>query len=371
MQTRLRRGTLKGMHPNPLAYHLKRAVWLSSLVPSLAACGARVDDVATTTDTGKQPNDSGLTLKDTQPPNDTATQDVAIVTDTPTNSCAPVFTKGSCKPSIDYPCGLPFERDDAGQISNEKCAQLCAAVSPNAQYDSCFFEFAQQDAGVRMYCNSCAVPGRRPDGLQGAAYTNSNAVGDYLARSAYFEAASVDAFERMYIELSAFGAPDEILLQVRTALLDEVRHARIMQGFAKDFGATMPALALSPMQPRSLEAIAIDNVREGCVRETFAAALAFAQAEKAESTLQRAYGSIAEDESNHASLSWQLHAWFMSKLDDEARARVQEAKLEAMHALENELVHETAPSLQRVLGLPSAAQNQAIFASLKTSIWQA
>jgi hypothetical protein len=66
------------------------------------------------------------------------------------------------------------------------------------------------------------------------------------------------------------------------AMLDEVRHARDVQVLARDFGAETVWAQVKQTALRSLLEIALDNAREGCVRETFGALLATYQAASAE-----------------------------------------------------------------------------------------
>ena len=80
--------------------------------------------------------------------------------------------------------------------------------------------------------------------------------------------------------------------------------------------------------------------------------------------------SIAPDELRHASLSWQVDAWLQSRLDDEARARVEAARTEAMGQLRSELGKRVDPELTRSAGLPDAEQAKTLLARLQDQLTQ-
>jgi hypothetical protein len=81
--------------------------------------------------------------------------------------------------------------------------------------------------------------------------------------------------------------------------------------------------------PRALMAVAQENVREGCVRETIGAALALAAAARASTADDRAfYAAIASDELEHAAWSWEVDAWARSHMDASGRASLDAARRE-------------------------------------------
>jgi hypothetical protein len=67
--------------------------------------------------------------------------------------------------------------------------------------------------------------GRRP---------GQNRLGDFLARCAQLEAASVFSFSRLVRELEAYGAPKHLIARTRQARADEVRHAAVVGALARD-----------------------------------------------------------------------------------------------------------------------------------------
>jgi hypothetical protein len=80
----------------------------------------------------------------------------------------------------------------------------------------------------------------------------------------------------------------------RRAARDEVRHARVMKKLARRAGGHVPGVQVQALHVRSLEEMALENVVEGCVRETFGAVVAMIQAERAgDARVRRAMRRIA------------------------------------------------------------------------------
>jgi hypothetical protein len=215
---------------------------------------------------------------------------------------------------------------------------------------------------------NCEV-GRRPPGLCLAPAPRARSAGQYLARACTLEAASVEAFLRLAAELKAHGAPHRLIAAARSAARDEVRHARVTARLAQRFGAVPQRPQVEPMPLRELEAIALENAQEGCVRETFGALEARWQAaHAAEPALRRAYTRIAEDELRHAALAWRIARWSEPALSARARRRVQQARRAAIAELRRELAIEPAPDVQRRCGVPSARAAQVLFECLSAHI---
>lgn len=171
-------------------------------------------------------------------------------------------------------------------------------------------------------CGSDAT-GRRPAGLRRAVAETTSELGAFFAHAAHLEAASVVAFERLHDELRRLAAPQKMLCAVLRARRDEIRHARTMTRLARRFGATPPKVRVDRARERSIVAIAIENVREGCVRETFGAALALRRATTVEDAeIRETMRTIAVDELRHAQLSWDVAAFLHTKLTDRERAMV-------------------------------------------------
>jgi hypothetical protein len=213
--------------------------------------------------------------------------------------------------------------------------------------------------------------GRRPAGLGPRSEPpTGNALGDYLARSAELEAASVVAFQILEAELTEHGAAADLVQRTRAAAEDEIVHARLMQRLAERFGGEVQARSVRVGAPRDLEAIALENAVEGCVAETWGCLLGMHQALHAEPGLRIAYQRIAADEARHAQLSWDIAAWAESQLDAAAQARITQHRARAVAALAQRLASASEPSeAERTLGLPDQAARRRLFGQLEAKLW--
>jgi hypothetical protein len=201
----------------------------------------------------------------------------------------------------------------------------------------------------------CRTDGRHPEGLLAGRVEARCALGALFAEMAWLEAASVPAFLRLADELKAHGAPDALVRAARRAAGEEVRHTRAMEALARRHGASVAAVELAPFAERSLEAMLLENAREGCVRETYGAVVAGWQARNAGDTQVRAeLGRIAGDELRHAELAWAVEAWAAERLTAAERQRVREAMHDEFLTLER-LVEQEEPEavLVEQAGLPS------------------
>jgi hypothetical protein len=265
-------------------------------------------------------------------------------------------------------------------IPQTACCQLCggldalaiedieAGVNPNPTCSVYKDANGGHVSCIRNYPFGCA--GRRPGGLSIKEVAGPNAVARLLAKTAYLEAASVEAFDRLTRELNAHGGPVHLQAASRRAARDEIRHARVTKKLAERAGASVPRVKVEPREARPLEEMAIENAIEGCVNETFGAAVAMIQAKRArDSRVRRAMKRIARDETRHAELSWAVARWLESQLNADARGRVREAQSKAVAALVHDATYEPDASLAERLGVPSASQARAVLATLKATLW--
>jgi hypothetical protein len=218
---------------------------------------------------------------------------------------------------------------------------------------------------IYQHCND----GRRPEGLRDLEQVGACCeVGALFAQMAYLEAASVPAFLRLADELATHGAPRELVRAARRSAGDEVRHARAVEALASRHGVVVPAVALAPFQPRPLEAMALENAVEGCVRETYGAVVAGWQARNARDEQVRAeLARIAEDELRHAELAWAVDTWASGRLAPAARERLREARHEALRTLEGEVAADVpAPALVHQAGMPAREHAIRLVQGLRT-----
>ncbi len=205
---------------------------------------------------------------------------------------------------------------------------------------------------VKYYCK-----GRRPLGHVEEDDAETDDLGGYLARCAHLEAASVVAFAELAELLAGLAAPAALVSRCRTAAAEEARHAAVIGALARARGARVT-------RPRrracatDLRAIAVHNAVEGCVHEAWAAVGAAWQAMHAEDAGHRAaFAEIAVDEAGHAQLAWDLHAWFVDRLDAASRAEVMAAQRAALAGLPALAAGEVCPP---ELGMPDSSTRVAM-----------
>jgi hypothetical protein len=232
---------------------------------------------------------------------------------------------------------------------------------------------ASTDQAVSISCYlQCGVAGsggRRPAGLQWSEPGGATGPGGYFAELARLEAASVAAFRTLRDELHLQGAPKKLVRAAGRAARDEVRHARATAALARRFGAEPRCARVEARAPKSLEAMAIENAAEGCVRETFGALLATWQARAAgDPVVRAAMMRIARDETRHAALSWRVARWLDTRLDPEARLRVEVAKRQAVRQVLDS-ANGASASFADVAGLPSAQVTAQLAHEMQRALW--
>lgn len=212
----------------------------------------------------------------------------------------------------------------------------------------------------------CMPLGRRPEGF--CVRSPRTGARGWLTAAVSLEAASVPAFERLAGELAHHGAPRSLVRRAAAAARDERRHARALESL---LGASVAPPVFAPATPRPLEAVATDNAVEGCVHETFAAAVATFQAQAAASTrVREVFAEIAADETRHAALAADAHRWFLSRLSPRAANRVRRARLAAVEALSGDVgrVSRVSTAAQRSLGLPTPAAERRLFGAVESAL---
>lgn len=211
--------------------------------------------------------------------------------------------------------------------------------------------------------------GRRPTGYRQGTVITDDTVGRYFAHQAHLEAGSVAAFHQLAAELDAHRAPTELVTAAKHSALDEARHARMIGRLAEQYGATPPRVDTTTGARRDLVELAIENAIEGCVGETFGAAVAMYQARAAADAAVRAIMvRIAEDETRHAELAWEIDAWAQGRLDQTSRQRVVDARRGAMAELLTKLDTDVDEELRHHAGLPGAGPATAIAHAIAQSL---
>ena len=253
---------------------------------------------------------------------------------------------------------------DAAGPSNEQCDALCGFYPA-----ICSAGDRSADTATITCSAPCAV-GRKPAGYVPSMLGHAD-LGEYFARAAELEGASVVAFRELRAELKRAGAPRSLLRRVSRAARDEVRHERRVRGLARRYGGSLRPLRITKTSARSLEALAVDNAVEGCVRETFGALIAHYQARAAlDPEVRAAFGRIARDETRHAALSWSIQRWLEPRLGRELSRRVRAAQSAAARALANELRSERALADRALAGLPAPSRALELFGRLDDALWR-
>ncbi|HTQ43512.1 MAG TPA: ferritin-like domain-containing protein [Polyangiaceae bacterium] len=288
----------------------------------------------------------------------------------------------NCAYFVDFPCGSSFQQYGAAAcyLTPDDCLKACtydAAPIFECQYWpglGCAGDMVDAPPGqpTRVECEICSSVGRRPAGLLSAPRRSSmgDPLGDYFARAAHLEAASVHAFLRLARELRAHGAPRDLALAAERAERDEVRHARIVGRLARLYGAEPRSARVRGTRVRPLSTIALENAVEGCVRETFGAVVAAWQAAHAADPQVRAVmRTVARDEARHAALAWSVACWAEPRLEARTRTRIARAKRAAISRLRRDLSVDASRRLVREGGLPDRAAAKRLLDGMTRVIW--
>ncbi|HEX8002446.1 MAG TPA: hypothetical protein VF519_07095 [Mycobacteriales bacterium] len=194
-------------------------------------------------------------------------------------------------------------------------------------------------------------------------------------RAARGEHASVPAFAEVALQLSAAGAPLDLVAAAHRAALDEVAHTELTYALANAAGGTayapgaLPRLARRRVGPRRrvalLRRLALDALRDGCLNEGHAAALAAAGAASAtDAGVRAALTRIAADEARHAELAWRVLGWAL----DAGGRPVAGAVAYAVRALPLRIDPATPRADLEAYGWPSPATSAAAYADVRAAV---
>lgn len=241
---------------------------------------------------------------------------------------------------------------NGGPLDAAQCEETCADVGDTLV--TCVRESASV---VLCFEQPYPCKGRRPSGLKEGARAGRKGFELHLAEAAWLEAASVDAFRCLRRELREHGAPRRLLRAASRSARDERRHARSSTALARRFGVVVPPVQREQVPTRGIEALALENAVEGCVRETWGALVALRQAARAsEPALRATMARIAHDEVRHAELAFRIDAWLCRRLSAEQRARVRQARAAAVARLAHDVQQQLPRAERQRLGLPGAPE---------------
>jgi hypothetical protein len=222
-------------------------------------------------------------------------------------------------------------------------------------------EEAPVDGTIECFLTETDYCGRRPLHHIEFDLDQGDELGRAYANMAYLEAAAVDAFIELAAQLRRLGAPQELIARCLAAAEDERLHTRWLTALANHHGVRVPSPQVEAGAPAAtLLEIATHNAVEGCVNETWAALCAHYWARSAtDERLRAVFGRIAEDETRHGQLAWDLHQWLLTQLDEHGRALVGAAQVQALADLPA-LAREQSSALPPVFGQLSAAGTEAL-----------
>jgi hypothetical protein len=254
------------------------------------------------------------------------------------------------------------------------CRPLCVQTTgmPNQVFGHC--EMHQDRDGyfvVHAGWEPVCPGGRRPQRLAFRAPRAARSrTGAWFAGLFQLEAASVSAFQTLHDELTREGAPRVLRHAAAAAARDEVRHARLTAALARRYGGRPRPPRVAPTPPRSLAAVAEENVTEGCVREAYGALVATVQSRASDDPIVRAVmARIARDETTHAALAVAVDRWAVARLPPNTRPRLAAAREAAIAELEAGVDVGWTPELGAVAGLPDPATARRLLAQLRKSLW--
>ncbi|WP_216617762.1 ferritin-like domain-containing protein [Corallococcus carmarthensis] len=195
--------------------------------------------------------------------------------------------------------------------------------------------------------------------LEGLTPWQRTVLGEAWLYSAGLEHASVPAFAKLSLKLSALGAPSELLEACHLAALDEVRHARRCFALARAYSGlpwsagTIPELGQerparpSPGEGDDWSRLVRGSLLDGCLGEGLAASVAAEASRRASDLVVReTLAVIAEDEGRHAELGWDVLAFALERGGGKAK----QALCQALEALETQ----RTPTLPSIPGVDEA-----------------
>lgn len=267
---------------------------------------------------------------------------------------------------------LDEELYDPNVPVDEQCVELCMTTG---QVEGCVLTAIEEEPAVSCTITAsqnCGGIGRRPPGLAPTeGRFDMNALARHFSAAAHLEAASVPAFEIMARELAAHGAPRALRRRARRAAREEARHTSTMAALARRYGGRLIPPEVERRAVRSLEEVTLENAVEGCVRETSGAAVARWQSlHAATPRLRRTLRRIADDETRHAALSWDVHRWAIQRLPRGSARRIEREAAQVADSLRDG-GREPDPTVRHVAGMPSTAARRRIDERLWLTMWEA
>lgn len=265
---------------------------------------------------------------------------------------------GSCEDRVESVNELRVVELSSGGEETVSCESTCLGRYGEAPA-SCTVDSPSQVSCTYVESRhiSCGGAGRRADAPASSVARMSAASSAWLVDTALLEASAVTAFRRTARALSLHGAPPSLVRRATRAAADERRHTLAVVGLAAREAPVAISVRTDVREVPSLEALALENAREGCVGEAWGAIEAHAQAALADDLrLRDVMGRIARDEAMHALFSLDLDAWARARAPRSTAALLDRARRDA-HA---RLARELEPRTTSPLGLPHGETARAL-----------
>ena len=254
--------------------------------------------------------------------------------------------------------------DASGSLTSTGCFSLCtqANLAVNSYGAECYSSC--EDLGINAdgtyglqcgYYNECVVEGRGSACVEKeTSAQGSNIIGAWFARAAHAEHASVFAFAQLHRELSNLGASHELLSKIADAIREEASHTKMMKDFAKANKGNLKEIQEHPIGSRSIWEIAVENLLEGCINESYAALQALYQSRHAQTDqLKGLFLTIAQDECKHAEIAREVHIFLCTLLTAEEQIKLQVLAKKQWKQLQETLLVQPQLKDLKVIGLPS------------------
>ncbi len=272
--------------------------------------------------------------------------------------------------SPDVVCSAPNAAPDGDGFRVKSVVSSCGNTSEVIRRVARDGTVTVVEQNVLETASGACVEGRRPRGLVESRSNWLGSLAAHFSEIAHMEAAAVLAFDELIVHLRGFGAPAELVERAGKAREDEVRHAAATRALALRHGGRLvePSVHDAAEAPSLLD-FALENMREGCVRETYGALIVAHQAAHAECPrIRAAFTRIRDEELEHAELSWDIASWLDERLTPAERAEVERARHEEIAVLLTAADVEPCDEVVRVAGMPTAATHRSLVLGLAPAL---
>jgi hypothetical protein len=201
----------------------------------------------------------------------------------------------------------------------------------------------------------------------------NGALGELWLRRALAEHASIATFAELTLELMAHGAPPELLHAAQRAQADELRHAIACFGITsalleRQVGPGEFRAAARGVRSRSKLELALESLRDGCLGEGYAAALARAALARAPAELRSNFEAIAREEAEHAELGFQVLRWCLHAGSPEVANAIESALRELPQWLPTPLPDGISSEEAAAHGVFGAVEEAVIFLAVRVQV---